>query len=83
MPLISDEDAHSGDNTITEILLPQILLGPLKYPIGEAYQLLRESEAREVQSVDRIKISPRVSENCYLLDSNEKIIGNYSPPLTS
>lgn len=66
-------EASRSDNS-SEILLPPIILGPIKYPAGEAYQFLRDSETRSILRVDSVKISPRISEDCYLLDGEEKIL---------
>lgn len=66
--------ADITDERPTEITLPEIVLGPIRYPIGEAYQLLRSSCKKEVLNIQDIRVSPKVSEKCYTLDGNEKII---------
>lgn len=74
MSLISDANRLSAEKEFSEVTLPPLILGPIKYPIGEAFQLLRDSEIRIIQDIQSVKISMRVTENCYLLDNNEKII---------
>lgn len=54
--------------------LPEIVLGPIKYDIGEVYQVLRSETTYGVIGEDEVQISPRVKERCVTLENGERVI---------
>jgi len=56
------------------IELPDLLVGPIRYNVGQAWQLLRVASTYSILDVSKVKISPKLSENCYQLENDERII---------
>ena len=57
-----------------KFILPEIIIGPIKYSIGKVYHLIRESRDYTALTAGKIKISPRIEEKYYELNNGEKII---------
>ena len=57
-----------------ELTLPRLIIGPIKYQIGEVWHLIRDAQKLKITSISRIQISPRISEQILELSNNEKII---------
>lgn len=56
------------------LTLPEMILGPIKYPIGHAWVRLRPEETAEIDTITNESISPRVMEKCFHLSNGEKIV---------
>lgn len=57
-----------------KITLPKLVVGPIKYEIGEAWHLIKDQKELEIKNISAIHISPRVTESLLELSNNEKII---------
>ncbi|MBU1557419.1 hypothetical protein KKC45_00440, partial [Patescibacteria group bacterium] len=57
-----------------QIILPPIEMGPIKYSIGEVFQLFRKEQETTIKEVKEIKISKLIKETCLVLETSEKII---------
>lgn len=56
------------------LVLPEVILGPIRYPVGEAFQVLRPALDCAVVDETLVNISPRVREYCVRLDNGERIV---------
>ena len=56
------------------LALPEVILGPIRYPVGEAYQVLRPAIDCAVVEESLVNISPRIREYCATLDNGERIV---------
>jgi superfamily II DNA or RNA helicase len=56
------------------IALPKLIVGPIKYEIGEAWHLIRDEQKLEVVDISEIRVSQRVTEKALLLSNREQII---------
>lgn len=60
-------------NTAT-ITLPALVVGPIRYDIGDAYQVLRPVQTRTIVGEQQVQLSARVKERCVKLDNQEWIL---------
>ena len=65
-----DDDDHLPES----LDLPELVLGPIRYPIGYAMQLLQSPRTVGVTSVKKIQISPRIVEQCFETSDGEQIV---------
>lgn len=63
----------NGRNS-TSIDLPELILGPIRYSIGEAHLVLQPSRTVEIVAEDTVRISARLSERRVRLSSRERIV---------
>lgn len=54
--------------------LPEIVMGPIRYPCGTAQKLIRVASEAKVVNQEEIKISPKVSQVVLTLDTGERVI---------
>lgn len=57
-----------------EIELPDLLLGPIRYSIGTAFQVLRQGTREKLKARHHIQTTLRTSERYVVLSNDEKII---------
>lgn len=62
------------DMPMGTITLPELMLGPVKYPIGKAYKLMRTGTTEEILDEQMVNISPKVKVRCVKLGNGERII---------
>ncbi|OBQ64322.1 type III restriction endonuclease subunit R [Mesorhizobium loti] len=62
--------------------VPQIELGPVRMTLGVVSAVLRPPSTMKFEKVGEVKISPRVSESLYQLESGERVIITDRPKLT-
>ena len=62
------------DFPIGSIRLPALVCGPIRYSIGDAYQVLRPEQTRTIVDEKQVAISPKIKARCIKLDSQEWII---------
>lgn len=54
--------------------LPALVVGPIRYAIGEAYQVLRPVQTRTIVGEKQVQLSARLKERCVKLDNQEWIV---------
>lgn len=55
-------------------MLPALVVGPVRYAVGEAYQVLRPEQSRTIVSEKQVQLSARIKERCVKLDNQEWIV---------
>jgi hypothetical protein len=68
--LENTEKSKDGES----IALPELLLGPIKYSIGYAQQVIQAPQTLGIIHEESIPISARIYERCVTLENNERII---------
>lgn len=56
------------------LYLPELVLGPIRYPIGYAMQVLRAPESVAIVAEEKVHISPKIAARCVEVTSGERIV---------